>query len=201
MYYYISGELVLAEPNTAVIDAGGVGYQMTISGYTLGKLAGKIGSKVKLFTHLSVREDAMELFGFFSLEELSTFRMLISVSGVGAKSAVSILSLMSPERFAAAVMNGDAKAIAKAQGIGGKTAARVILELKDKIKGTASAEEGGIFGNEDIIPPADNNISEAANALMVLGYTRAEAAYALKGADPKADLEALIKMALAKLMK
>ncbi|MBQ4064888.1 MAG: Holliday junction branch migration protein RuvA [Clostridia bacterium] len=201
MYYYISGELILAEPNTAVVEAAGVGYQLTISGYTLGKLAGKTGTKVKLFTHLSVREDTMELFGFSSLEELSTFRMLISVSGVGAKSAVSILSLMSPERFAAAVMNGDAKAIAKAQGIGGKTAARVILELKDKIKGDVSSDDGGLYGNEDILTVNENNIGEATNALMVLGYTRAEAAFALKGADPKADLEALIKMALAKLMK
>ena len=107
MYYYISGELVLAEPNTAVVDAGGVGYKMTVSGNTLGKLAGKNGTKVKLFTHLSVREDAMELYGFASLEELSVFRMLVSVSGVGTKSAVSILSLMSHERFAAAVMTGD----------------------------------------------------------------------------------------------
>ena len=201
MYYYISGELILVEPNTAVVEAAGVGYQLTVSGYTLGKLAGKVGSKVKLFTHLSVREDAMELFGFSTLEELSSFRMLISVSGVGAKSAVSILSLMSPERFAAAVMNGDAKAIAKAQGIGGKTAARVILELKDRIKGSGSAEEGSLLGAEDILPTGENNISEATNALMVLGYTRAEAAYALKGADPKTDLESLIKTALSKLMK
>ena len=201
MYYYISGELVLAEPNTAVVDAGGVGYQLTISGNTLGKLAGKIGSKVKLYTHLSVREDAMELYGFSTMEELSSFRMLISVSGVGAKSAVSILSLMSPERFAVAVMNGDAKAIAKAQGIGSKTAARVILELKDKIKKEFAAEDDGGMTTEDLLPTKENNLSEAANALMVLGYTRAEASYALKGADPQADLEVLIKTALTKLMK
>ena len=201
MYYYISGELVLAEPNTAVVDAGGVGYQLTISGNTLGKLAGKIGSKVKLYTHLSVREDAMELYGFSTMEELSSFRMLISVSGVGAKSAVSILSLMSPERFAVAVMNGDAKAIAKAQGIGSKTAARVILELKDKIKKEFAAEDDGGMTTEDLLPTKENNLSEAANALMVLGYTRVEASYALKGADPQADLEVLIKTALTKLMK
>ena len=201
MYYYISGELVLAEPNTAVVDAGGVGYQLTISGNTLGKLAGKVGSKVKLYTHLSVREDAMELYGFSTLEELSSFRMLISVSGVGAKSAVAILSLMSPERFAVAVMNGDAKAIAKAQGIGAKTAARVILELKDKIKKEFTAEDDGGMTAEDLLPVKENNLNEAANALMVLGYTRAEASYALKGADPAADLEALIKTALTKLMK
>ncbi|MBE6637402.1 MAG: Holliday junction branch migration protein RuvA [Ruminococcaceae bacterium] len=201
MYYYISGDLVLAEPNIAVIDAGGVGYQMTISGNTLGKLAGKSGDKVKLYTHLAVREDAMELFGFATQEELSAFRMLISVSGVGAKSAVSILSLMSPERFAAAVMSGDAKAIAKAQGIGGKTAARVILELKDKIGKEITSDSMGEMVADNAMPTQSNNLNEAANALMVLGYTRAEAAYALKGADPKADLEVLIKSALAKLMK
>jgi Holliday junction DNA helicase RuvA len=167
----------------------------------LGKLAGKTGSKVKLYTHLSVREDAMELYGFSTMEELSTFRMLISVSGVGAKSAVAILSLMSPERFAVAVMNGDAKAIAKAQGIGTKTAARVILELKDKIKKEFAAEDDGGMAVEDLMPAKENNLSEAANALMVLGYTRAEASYALKGADPTADLEVLMKTALTELMK
>ncbi len=200
MYYYICGELVLAEPNTAVVDAGGVGYQMTISGNTLGKLAGKIGSRVKLFTHLAVREDAMELYGFCSTEELSAFRMLISVSGVGMKSAVSILTLMSPERFAAAVMTGDAKAIAKAQGVGPKTAARVILELKDKIGKEFSASEELPAGEEPGVG-GESNLTEAINALMVLGYTRAEAVYGLKGADPAEEIEALIKGALSRLMK
>lgn len=200
MYYYISGELVLADPTTAVVDAGGVGYRMSISGNTLGKLAGKIGQKVRLYTHLSVREDAMELFGFYTLEELSTFRMLISVSGIGAKSAVSILTLMSPERFAAAVIAGDAKAIAKAQGIGVKTAQRVILELKDKVAKELSFEDDL---DEVVTAPSSsqNNLAEATSALMVLGYTRAEASYALKGADPSAELESLIRTALNKLMK
>ncbi len=201
MYYYISGELALTEPSVAVIDAGGVGYKLTISGNTLGYLAGKNGSRVKLFTYLAVREDAMELYGFSSLEELSAFKMLISVSGVGAKSAVSILSLMSPERFATAVMTGDSKSISKAQGIGAKTAARIVLELKDKVKKELSAEEGTDIFSEEDTGASQNNISEATNALMVLGYTRAEAMYALKGADPTAELETLIKNALAKLMK
>lgn len=200
MYYYISGELVLAEPNTAVVDACGVGYKMTVSGNTLGKLAGKNGTKVKLFTHLSVREDAMELYGFASLEELSVFRMLVSVSGVGTKSAVSILSLMSPERFAAAVMTGDSKAISKAQGIGAKTAARIVLELKDKV-GKEFAAEASAVQTEDFPETGGSNLTEATNALMVLGYTRAEAVYGLKGASPDADIETLIRCALAKLMK
>ena len=173
---------------------------MTISGNTLGKLAGKNGSLVKLYTHLAVREDAMELYGFYTLEELSTFRLLISVSGVGAKSAVSILSLMSSERFAAAVMTGDSKSIAKAQGIGAKTAARIVLELKDKVKKELSVDSD-IPEISDYQPEGENNISEAANALIVLGYTRTEAMYALKGASPTDEIESLIKKALAKLMK
>lgn len=201
MYYYINGELVLAEPNTAVVDAGGVGYKMTISGNTLGKLAGKNGSKVRLYTHLAVREDAMELYGFASLEELSAFRLLISVSGVGAKSAVSILSLMSPERFATAVITGDSKAISKAQGIGAKTAARIVLELKDKVGKELSAEDDIPYDADTEKGGESNNISEAVNALMVLGYTRAEALYALKGSEPSEEIEALIKGALARLMK
>lgn len=200
MYYYISGELVLAEPNTAVVDAGGVGYKMTISGNTLGKLAGKNGTKVRLFTHLAVREDAMELFGFSTLEELSAFRLLVSVSGVGTKSAVSILSLMSPERFAAAVMTGDSKAISKAQGIGAKIAARIVLELKDKVKKEFTAEAAAA-AEDDAPELGGSNLTEAINALMVLGYTRAEAMYGLRGAEPSADIETLIKGALAKLMK
>lgn len=199
MYYYISGELILADPAMAVIDAGGVGYRIFISGNTLGKLAGKVGAKVRLYTHFSVKEDAMELYGFYTEEELASFRMLISVSGVGAKSAISILSLMSPERFAAAVVNGDSKAISKAQGIGNKTAQRIILELKDKIgKEIAVSDEDAAV---ETVASSHGNMSEATNALMVLGYTRSEAAFALKGLDPSSNLETLIRQALTKLMK
>lgn len=200
MYYYISGELVLAEPNFAVVDAGGVGYKLTVSGTTLGKLAGKVGSRVKLYTHLAVREDAVELFGFAEEEELSAFRLLISVSGVGAKSAVSILSLMSPERFAAAVMTGDSKAISQAQGIGAKTAARVILELKDKVKKELSELPEDETAEEETLT-VGGRLAEAADALAVLGYSRAEAAYALKGMSPDTELEALIRAALSRLIK
>ena len=200
MYYYISGELVLADPVNAVIDAQGVGYRINISGNTLGKLAGKIGTNVRLYTHLSVKEDAMELYGFYTLEELSSFRMLISVSGVGAKSAISILSLMSPERFAQAVVNGDAKAIAKAQGIGSKTAQRIILELKDKV-GKELSPDADYVGEASDTGSSSSNIAAATDGLLVLGYTRSEAAYALKGLDPSLDVEVLIRNALSKLMK
>ena len=201
MYYYIKGELVALDPNAAVIDAGGVAYLMTISGNTLGKLAGKLGTTVRLYTHLNVREDAMELYGFDSPEERAAFRMLLSVSGVGAKSAISILTLMSPERFAAAVMSGDAKAMAKAQGIGAKTAARVILELKDKVSKELGGGDSSSDPGVEIAAGGQSNLSEAVNALMVLGYTRSEAAYALKTVDPNADLESMIRAALNRLLK
>ncbi len=201
MYYYISGELILTEPNLAVVDAGGVGYQLSISGTTLSEIAAHTGEKVTLFTHLSVREDAMELYGFSSQDELSAFRMLISVSGVGAKSAISVLSHLSPDKFALAVATGDTKTISKAQGIGAKTAARIVLELKDKIAKEltpASEDDGAAI---DPSPARGGNLSEAMNALLVLGYTRSEAVSALKGVDASAELEDMIRDALKKLMK
>ena len=202
MYYYIRGELVYTDQNTAVIDAGGVGYLLNISAATLGNLAGKTGSEVKLFTYLSVKEDAMELYGFYTNEELTAFKMLISVSGVGAKSAVSILSLMSAQRLSAAIVSGDSKAISRAQGIGAKTAARIVLELKDKISKEISADGVEIAGENDTdTQSSGGNFSEAVNALLVLGYTRSEANYALKGVSYDDDLETMIKKALSRLMK
>ncbi len=198
MFYYISGTLAMTDPTFAVIDAGGVGYKIYITGTTLGKLASKTGEKVKLFTYLAVREDAMELYGFYTEEELSCFRLLISVSGVGAKSAVSILSLFSPERFALAVTTGDTKAISKASGIGTKTAARIVLELKDKMKKEIEVTEN-VFTEEASVP--GDSLSEARSALLLLGYTSAEAGAALKGIAPGTPVEDAIKAALKKLMK
>ena len=133
MFYYLNGTLVHTDPNTAVIDCGGVGYRLTISGSTLGHLAGKLNTEVKLFTYLAVREDGMELYGFSDLKEKTAFEMLIGVSGVGPKAAVAILTLLSPDRLSAAILSEDQKAISRAVGVGPKTAARVILELKDKV--------------------------------------------------------------------
>lgn len=201
MYYYISGTLVMARLNTAVIDAGGIGYRMTISATTLGKLSGKEGQNAKLYTHFSVREDAHELYGFYAEEELNTFRLLIGVSGIGPKAAMAILSVLTPEKLAIAVASGDAKSIAKAQGVGAKSAARVVLELKDKMKAEIAAEggdEGDLFAAIDA--PA-SSLADAEAALMVLGYTRQEALYALKGLDASKDAEMLIREALKKLMK
>lgn len=198
MLYHVNGELILCDMTTAVIECGGVGYKLFISGNTLGKIADKTGQKVRLFTFMKVSEDAVDLYGFADEEELEIFKLLISVSGVGAKSAVSILSLLTPSRFAAVVTAGDAKAIAQAQGIGAKTAQRIILELKDKIaKQSFGEDEGGI--GIAVSGDVKDNFADATDTLLVLGYTRREAAVALKGIDASLGLEDVIKAALKKL--
>lgn len=198
MFYYVKGTLAICEGSTAVVDCGGVGYKLTVSDNTFSKVAGKMGSEVKLFTHLSVREDAIELFGFSSNDELSAFKMLISVSGVGPKAAMAILSIMTPEKFAFAVSTGDVKGISKANNVGKRTAERIILELKDKVAKELSAvdtETGEVFA-----PQAETETSaEAVSALMVLGFTKAEAVAALAGVNPADPLEKQIKAALARL--
>ena len=201
MFYYVRGELVLAEPGTAVIDCGGVGYKLSVSDNTLGKISNADKKNVLLYTYMYIREDAVDLIGFATQEELSAFKMLISVSGVGPKAAMSILSLLSVEKFALAVSSQNAKAIAKAQGIGPKTAARIVLELKEKVAkefATAGgAEEDELFA--DVPVSAGGNLAEAEKALMVLGYTKAEAQTALKGVLPTATLEEMVSAALKKM--
>ncbi len=205
MIYHLIGELVLAEPGTAVIDCNGVGYKLTISSVTLGKLTANADkSKVKLFTYMSVREDAVELFGFYEYDELTAFKMLITVSGVGPKAAMAVLSVLSPDKLAMAVSAGDSKLISSAQGVGAKTAARIVLELKDKITkeiGVSSSQGVGAVSVSDI---EDNGskLSDVMNTLTVLGYTKTEASYALKDIDIAAlDTESIIRAALKKLMK
>ncbi len=201
MYYYLHGTLAMLEIGCAVIDCGGVGYQCSISARTEQKLAASIGKSVKLFTYLSVREDAMELFGFCDREELSTFKLLISVSGVGARTALGILGSVSPEKFAYAVSVGDVKAI-KAPGVGPKIAARIVLELKDKIAkevGTEISAPAG-EGASDFSPKAGNKLSEARNALMALGYTRAEAEGLIGKLDcSRLGVEDIIREALKRI--
>lgn len=194
MFYYVKGELVMTDPQSAVVDCGGVGYKLTVSMNTLSHLT-QTGKTVCLYTHFSVREDAVELFGFYDTEELSAFRLLISVSGVGPKAAMAILSLLSPEKFAVAVSSGDTKTLAKAQGIGAKTAARIVLELKDKVSAAATADGG----EEDVSVTDLGGIrDDALEALMVLGYQRQAAQKALAGC--KGDtLEELMRAALKKI--
>lgn len=192
MFYYISGALVLNEPGCAVIDAGGVAYKMNISYNTFSRLAGK--DKALLYTYMAVKEDGVDLYGFFDKEELSVYKLLITVSGVGPKAAMSVLSTMTPEKLAFAVATGDTKSISSAPGLGPKTAARIVLELKDKL-----AKQVGT-GNDAPIS-SGSELSDAQNALLVLGYTRAEASKALGGFNSAGmELEDIIKEALKKLM-
>lgn len=194
MFYYVKGELVMTDPQSAVIDCGGVGYKLTISGNTLSHLT-ETGRTVCLYTYMSVREDAVELFGFWSLEELSAFKLLITVSGVGPKVALSVLSLLSPEKFAVAVSSGDSKTIARASGIGKKIADRIILELKDKVAHTSGGDEDDEWtGTAD----AGSVYDDALEALMVLGYPRTVAARALDGCNG-GTLEELMRSALKKI--
>ena len=207
MFYYIAGKLAHLTPTTAVIDAGGVGYKMTISQNTYDSLprsAADSHKDVRLYTYMAIREDDIELFGFASETELSSFKMLLTVSGVGPKAAISILSLLTPEKFALAVCTDDKKTISKASGIGPKTAARIILELKDKLLKETDLSEAANASIESVAAPKTNSgkLSEAQDALMVLGYSRSEALAALKNIDTQADdLETIIKKALKQLMK
>lgn len=198
MYYYFNGTLVLNDGTSAVIDCGGVGYKCSISQITSRKL-GALGSAAKLFTHLHVREDAMELFGFYDMEELNCFKMLTSVSGVGPKAALAILSVLTPESFAMAVVTGNVKLLTKAQGVGAKLAQRIALELKDKMKSTAAQSAAEESDLEIAVMPAGDR-AEAVNALMVLGYKRPEAAAAVNKVVDGLGLEDIIKQALKNLM-
>lgn len=207
MFYYIAGKLAHLTTNCAVIDAGGVGYKMTISQNTYETLPRATSDALppaKLYTYMSVREDGVELFGFASEAELSSFKMLLGVSGVGPKAAISILSLLTPEKFALAVCTDDKKTISKASGIGPKTAARIILELQDKLLKQTPPEETQAAISTAITSPGTSKgkLSEAQDALSVLGYTRSEALSALQGIDVSGmEVEDIIRAALKKLMK
>lgn len=207
MFYYISGKLAALEPNFAVVDAGGVGYKMTITQNTYSAMPPRLtvneAPQVKLYSYMAVREDGVELFGFISNEELSAFKLLITVSGVGPKAAISILSQLSPAKLALAICTEDKKAIAKASGIGPKTAARIILELKDKLKNQLSDEDYAENITEGAVTPAaSSKLSDAQDALAVLGYSRNEALSALKSIDTDSmELDEIIKLALKKLMR
>ena len=200
MFYYLNGTVARVEPYLAVIDCGGVGYACRTTNYTVSKLS--VGKAAKLYTHLYVREEIFELYGFSSESELGCFRMLIGVSGVGPKAALAILSSKSPEGLAMAIVSDNEKALTSAPGIGKKIAQRIILELKDKLaKGQLTTGGGETFaGGVTIIP--ENKASEASAALAVLGYSQSEIAVALKGIDLDGmSLESVIKQALKKMVK
>ena len=194
MYAYIKGILTYKNYPVVVIEAGGVGYKINTTTNTIGKLP-ELGEMVTLYTYLNVKEDIMELYGFYTKEELSVFELLISVSGVGPKVGATILSSVNPESFVVAVATGDTKSITKAQGVGPKLAARIILELKDKIN-----KDGGVKIPESVSQGQSLEVNdEAVEALMVLGYSQAEAKKAVAGLT--GSVEEIISIALKNLMK
>ncbi len=203
MFYYLDGTLVYRDPTTAVIDCGGVGYRLTISYMTSDALASKLNTRTKLMTHLQVREDGVEMFGFINHDELECFRLLTSVSGVGPKAAMSILSVMNPERFRLAICTEDTKGLAKAPNIGAKTAARIVLELRDKIAkdfaSTPATSSGSVTTNTP--PVGTGKLNDAVEALMALGYDRSTALNGVKGLDTeKLSVSELIAAALKKFL-
>ena len=199
MFYYVNGTVAEIEAGLAVIDCSGVGYACATTNYTLSQL--KKGERAKLYTYLNVREDAMEMFGFASQSELRSFKMLIGVSGVGPKAALSILSSTTPQQLSMAVVMGDEKALTAAPGIGKKIAQRIILELKDKLIKEQGGFEAG-SGAAVAMPAQSNKAGEAAAALAVLGYASQEIAAALKGIDMDAlPLEEIIRQSLKKMVK
>ena len=197
MIYSLHGRLAVKEINFAVVECGGVGYGCRTSYNTVSQL-GEIGSDVMLYTHLYIREDAAELFAFATQQELSCFRLLISVSGVGPKAAISILSDVTPEKFAFLVASGDSKAFTRTKGIGAKTAQKIVLELKDKIssESLSGAFTGVSASSSPAGIPGSDSVSEALEALMVLGYSQGEAMSVLGKLDPALSTQDLIKETL-----
>lgn len=201
MFYYVEGTVTVLQQGLAVIDHGGVGYACHASQNTVGKL--KLGARARLLTHLNVREDIFELYGFIDEEERSCFEMLIGVSGVGPKAALSILSIAPPDRLALAIITGDEKMLMQAPGIGKKIAQRIVLELRDKMsKEQLETASAGTPVATLAASGAADHTQEAVAALMVLGYSQAEALQAMKGLEV-AELEAeeIIRQCLKKLVK
>ena len=200
MFYSLKGKLIHSEMGFVVVECGGVGFKCLTTLNTLKQL-GPAGGKVTLYTYLNVREDALDLFGFFGEMELECFKLLISVSGVGPKAALSILSELSPEKLALCVATGDSKSITRAQGVGPKLAQRVVLELKDKLaKGLPeqlASPELETAGAVSAAGPA----AEAVSALVMLGYAQSEASVAVGRLDGSLPVEELVRQALKLLAK
>lgn len=192
MIYSLRGTLLFTDPSSAVIECGGVGYKCAVTVNTLRQLP-KIGSEAMIFTYMNVREDAVDLFGFASEDELASFKLLIAVNGVGPKAALAILSELTPEKLAFAIAGGDVKAITKAPGVGPKLAQRIVLELKDRVlPGGAPAEVNG----SGTVLEGSSDLAQAVGALVALGYAQSEAASAVAKTDTSQPVEQIIKDAL-----
>lgn len=197
MFYSLTGKLIHKDAQTLAISCGGVAFKCFTTRNTLSSLQSKIDGDVTVFTHLNVREDALDLFGFSTENELEAFKLLIGVSGVGPKAALAILSELTPDNFAVAVASGDSKAITSANGVGPKLAQRIIMELKDKITSVSFVSEENIaVSNAVASANSISNTSEAIAALTALGYSQTEASVAVSKLSPELSVEELIKGAL-----
>lgn len=198
MFYSVSGNVVGYSTNFVAVESGGVAFLCFTSMQTASRCS-IIGEKVTLFTYLNVREDAIELYGFYDKEELDCFKMLINVSGVGAKMALSLLSEYTPDKIILSIAAGDYKALTKAVGIGAKLAQRITLELKDKIGALSVGTQEEVAAVSSV---SKNSVTaEAVAALVMLGYNQSEASLAVSNLDPSLTVEELIKQALKLLSK
>jgi len=195
MFYSLKGILTHTEQGLAVVECGGVGFKCLTTRSTQRSLPG-LGEQVTLYTHLNVREDALDLFGFSSMSELNCFKLLTAVSGVGPKVGLAILSELAPEQVAMAVATGDSKTLTRASGVGAKLAQRITLELKDKVKGM---QAGGESFSPSGPASASSNAEAAVNALTVLGYSPSEAAAVVGRFDSALSVEELIRLSLKTL--
>lgn len=205
MIAYVNGILESIEEGNAVVDVNGVGYNVNISGSTMDRMPG-IGEAVKLYTYTNVKEDAFTLFGFLSRDELNLFKMLITVNGIGPKGGLAILSVMTPDDLRFAIIAGDSGAISKAPGVGKKTAERITLELRDKIKATEDSMLSSAAGlsSSDIGDSESPARDEAVAALVSLGYNAADATKAVRkvlsvNPEMSGDTELILKQALKEM--
>ena len=199
MLYNLRGRLTVSEVGYIVVECSGVGFKCFTTFNTAREL-GKVGDEVNVYTHLAVREDAMDLYGFATLAELDAFKLLITVSGIGPKAAASILSELTPDRLAVCVASGDAKSITKAQGVGIKTAQRVVLELKDKM-GTIVSEEVQQSVSSAASVVEGSAASEAVAALVALGFLQSDASMAVGAMDKSLSVDEMIRLGLKQLSK
>jgi Holliday junction DNA helicase RuvA len=197
MLYSVRGKLIFTTSSTAVVECGGVGYNCHTTLNTLKTL--KLNTEVTLFTYLNVRDDAVELFGFATKTELDTFKTLITVSGVGPKAGLAICSELTPEQIAMAVATDDVKTITRAQGVGKKTAQRIVLELKDKLAKAASADPSMAAVASSAANAATGNIPKAIEALGVLGYSPSDVSPVLSTLDSSLPVEQLISQTLKQM--
>lgn len=194
MIYSLTGKVIDKSLEEVVIQCGGIGFRVAVPQTAQGAIA-PVGEECTLYTHLNVKEDALDLYGFASKEEQRAFKILTSVSGVGPKAGLAILSVLSPDKIAIAVSSGDHKAFTAAQGVGPKLAQRIVLELKDKFSQT-SLQGVSIEDVSSVASQQTGQVSQAISALVALGYSQSQAAMAIAKLDTNQDVQALIKQAL-----